>query len=74
MIWLKHFFLQIIVRNFSTLVEGFGNFRLQIRILRVEICLEPDSEVWKPKICFKNCKNKFWKSKQKSDHGVIGRQ
>ena len=49
------------VPNFSTLVEGFGDFWPQIRILRVEISLEPDSEVWKPKICFENDKNKFWK-------------
>ena len=43
--------------NFSRLALRFGYFWLQIRILRVEISPETDSEVWTPKIWSTNWKN-----------------
>ena len=45
--------------HFSALTDRFGNFWPQIRILRVEISLEPAPELWNPTVESWHVKNDF---------------
>ena len=51
------YFLFNFVSKFSPLAEGFGYFRLEIRILRKKLYILTGGQVWKPKI--------WWKKRQK---------